>query len=93
MAQIEAARVNRTGEVLGPQNALAAGETLNQRDGFEMTEIDQQIAATHGLQGAGHCLIDREGIIRWLQIEASERIGDLAKFPSDEEILAAARAL
>ena len=93
MAQIQAARVNRTGEVLGPQNALAAGETLNQRDGFEMTEIDHQIAATHGMQLAGHFLIDRDGIIRWRQIEAAERIGDLAKFPSDEEILRAARSL
>ena len=47
----------------------------------------------HGMQLAGHFLIDRDGIIRWRQIEAAERIGDLAKFPSDEEILAAARGI
>jgi hypothetical protein len=28
-----------------------------------------------------------------VQIEALERIGDLSKFPSDEEIVAAARSL
>jgi hypothetical protein len=66
---------------------------LNQRDGFEATEVDQQIAAAHGTQLAGHFLIDREGVIRWGQIEAGERIGDLGKFPSDEEILRAARSL
>jgi hypothetical protein len=67
--------------------------TLNQRDGFEPTEVDHQIAAAHGMQLGGHFLIDREGIIRWGQIEGIERIGDLSKFPSDEEILTAARSL
>ena len=93
MGQMQAAVVNPTGELPAPQNPFAAMETLNKRDGFEPTEIDQQIAATHGMQLAGHFLIDRDGIIRWRQIEAAERIGDLAKFPSDEEILAAARGL
>ena len=93
MGQLQASMVNPTGELPAPQHIFAANETLNQRDGFEPTEIDQQIAATHGMQLAGHFLIDQEGIVRWLQIEAAERIGDLAKFPSDEEILAAARAL
>jgi hypothetical protein len=68
-------------------------EILNQRDGFEVTEIDGQIAAAHGMQLAGHFLIDRDGIIQWLQIEAAERIEDLSKFPSDDEILRAARGL
>jgi len=63
------------------------------RDGFELTEIDQQIAATHGFLLGGHFLIDRAGIIRWLQIEGVERMSDLSKFPSDDEILAAARRL
>ena len=68
-------------------------ETLNKKDGFELTEADQQIAAAHGTQLGGHFLIDREGVVRWGQIEAGERIGDLSKFPSDEEILRAARKL
>jgi len=55
--------------------------------------VDKQIAATHGMQLAGHFLIGRDGIIHWLQIEAAEGIGDLSKFPSDEEILQAARSL
>ena len=93
MGQLQAALVNPTGELPEPQNPFAASHTLNQRDGFELTEIDQQIAAAHGMQLAGHFLIDRDGIIRWLQIEAAERIGDLAKFPSDEEILRAASGL
>jgi AhpC/TSA antioxidant enzyme len=93
MGQMQAALINPTGELPTPQNPFVAMETLNQRDGFEPTEIDQQIAATHGMQLAGHFLIDREGIIRWGHIEAAEGIGDLSKFPSDEEILGAARSL
>jgi hypothetical protein len=68
-------------------------EALNKKDGFEPTEIDQQIAAAHGTQMTGHFLIDRDGTVRWLQIEAAERIGDLLKLPGDEEILRAARDL
>ena len=93
MGQLQASLVNPTGELAEPQHAFAASETLNKRDGFELTEIDQQIAATHGFLLAGHFLIDRDGIIRWLQIEGLERMGDLGKFPRDEEILRAARAL
>ena len=93
MGQLLAVEINPTGELPAPQNPFAAMETLNKQDGFEPTETDHQIAATHGTQLAGHFLIDREGIIRWGQTEAAERIGDLSKFPSDEEILRAARGL
>ena len=87
MDQLQAVGINPSGELPAPQHVFAAMESLNQRDAFEPTETDQQIAAKHGTLLAGHFLIDREGIIRWLHIEGAERIGDLAKFPSDEEIL------
>jgi len=93
MGQMQAALINPTGELPTPQNPFVAMEILNQRDGFEVTEIDGQIAAAHSMQLAWHFLIDRDGIIRWLQIEAAERIEDLSKFPSDDEILRAARGL
>ena len=93
MGQMHKTLINPTGELPAPQNPFEAMQTLNQRDGFELTEIDGQIAAVHGMQLAGHFLIDREGIVRWLHIEAAERPEDLSKFPSDEEILSAARSL
>jgi hypothetical protein len=93
IGQLQASLVNPTGELPEPQNVFQAMETLNQRDGFELTEVDQQIAAVHAFQLAGHFLIDRDGIIRWLQIEGVEGSGDLGKFPSDEEIVNAARGL
>jgi len=68
-------------------------EILNKKDAFEMVEADQQILAEHASQATGHFLLDRQGIVRWRQVEASEGLADLLKFPSDEEILDAARAL
>jgi hypothetical protein len=93
IGQLQANLINPTGELPAAQNVFVAMETLNKRDGFELTEVDQQIAAAHAFLLGGHFLIDRDGIIRWLQIEGIERMGDLAKFPSDEEILRAARGL
>jgi peroxiredoxin len=93
MGQFQALEINPTGELPAAQNPFAAMETLNKKDAFEPTEADHQIAAAHGTQLGGHFLIDREGIIRWGQVEAGERMGDLSKFPSDEEILRAARTL
>jgi hypothetical protein len=46
----------------------------------------------HGLQGVGHFLIDRQGIVRWTHIEASERVGDVVTFAGDAQILEAALA-
>jgi len=92
VGQLLAVQINH-GELPTPMNPFAAMEVLNKKDGFELTEADQQIAAAHGTQMGGHFLLDREGIVRWGQIEAGERIGDLSKFPSDEEILRAARGL
>jgi peroxiredoxin len=93
IGQLQATRINPTGELPEPLNVFEAGEILNKRDGFEMTEIDGQMAAAHGTQMTGHFLLDRDGIVRWRYIEALEGIEGLSKFPSDEEIVAAARGL
>ena len=93
MGQLLAMKINPTGELPEPLNPFAAMETLNKRDGFEPTETDGQIAHAHGTQMTGHFLIDRDGIIRWEHIECAERLEDLSQFPSDDEILRAARSL
>ena len=93
MGQLLAVKTNPTGELPAPLNPFEAMETLNKQDRFAPDETDQQIAAAHGTQMTGHFLIDRDGIVRWLQAEAAESPGDLLKFPSDEEILRAARGL
>jgi peroxiredoxin len=72
---------------------------LSRRDGFEPLEADQEDrrrswSQRHGAQFVGQFLIDREGIVRWVNIEgATEGLTGLEKFPTNEEYLAAARAL
>ena len=93
MDQFLAARINPTGELPEAKNPFEANQVLNQKEGFEPTEVDQQIVAAHGTQLAGQFLIDRDGVVRWAFVEAKDRIADLAKFPDEAEVLAAARAL
>jgi peroxiredoxin len=93
MAELGQVQVNPTGELPGPTPVFEAMEKLNVKDGFEVTETDQRIIATHGMQGVGHFLIDRQGIVRWTHIEADQRVAELGKFPGDAQILEAARAL
>ncbi len=88
-----AARINPTGELDEPVAPLIANERLNARDGFVLTETDQQIAAAHGTQLSAHFLIDREGVVRWSFLEGGEGVEHLARFPMPSALLAAARAL
>jgi peroxiredoxin len=67
---------------------------LNRQDSFEPLEVDQQDFQRHGVQFVGQFLIDRDGIVRWVNIEtAQEGLSGLEKFPTDEEFVAAARTL
>jgi hypothetical protein len=88
-----ALRINPTGELPEPKSPFEASKVLNQRDGYQFTESDKLVVAAHGMQLAGHFLIDREGVIRWTHVEAEDRMEDLVQFPSAAEFLAAARAL
>ncbi len=67
---------------------------LDRLDGFTRTEGDNAEFQRHQAQFVGTFLMDREGIIRWANIEsAQEDLAGLDKFPTDDELLAAARAL
>ena len=73
---------------------LEAGDALNRLDGFEPTETDRDDAQRVFPQLKGQFLIDRDGIVRWVNIEGgTEGLAGIGKFPTDEELLAAARAL
>ncbi len=93
MQQFEANLIDPTGELGVPRNGFEANEVLNQKDGFEPTDVDRAIMAAHGTQLTGHFLIDRQGVIRWVHAEAVARMADIGRFPSDNEILEAARRL
>ena len=63
-------------------------------DGYAENDTDSADMERQFPQLKGQFLIDRDGIVRWANIEcATEGLAGLGKFPSDEEILAAVRAL
>jgi hypothetical protein len=71
-----------------------AYQQLGRFDAYEVTTADSADFARHQAQFCGQFLIDREGIVRWVHVEcAREGLDGLDRLPSDEEVLAAARAL
>jgi peroxiredoxin len=93
MDELGALRINPTGELPEPMPVQEAAVALAQIDRYEPTPADQADLERQWPQLKAQFLIDRAGIVRWAKIECSEGLAGLGKFPSQEEILAAARAL
>ncbi|MDI5927411.1 redoxin domain-containing protein [Rhizobium leguminosarum] len=90
MAQFLAARINPTGELPEPLHPMEANTILNAKDGFELDEADNAIFANHATQLVGHFLVNANGTIGWVQIEALDGPNSLSIFPTAAEIIAAA---
>jgi peroxiredoxin len=94
MEALGAARVNPTGELPAPVPVSEAAMALAQKDGYPATAADEADMSRQWPQLKGVFLIDRAGIVRWTYIEcATEGVAGIGKFPSEQEILSAARAL
>jgi peroxiredoxin len=89
----DAVRIN-PGELMPqPASPLGANELLNRTDGFTLTGEDQQIFDAHGSQLSGYFVVDSAGIVRWGWTEAVSGPGELCKYPSPAELVAAARGV
>lgn len=68
--------------------------TLRRLDGYEVSALDEADFQRHQAQLTGLFLIDRDGVVRYTFVECS-RGGPTAfgEMPSEEEIIAEARAL
>jgi len=93
MARFLEVTTTASGELPEAMNMFAAMEALNAKDGFALTEVDRRVAEAHGMQEAGHFLIDPSGTILWSFAEAADRPEEVCLFPGDDEIIAAARAV
>jgi hypothetical protein len=93
MQAAQSVRINPTGELPEPLPVAEAGHALDRLDGFTPTATDREDAERQFPQLKGQFLLDRDGIVRWANIEcAKEGLAGVGKFPGDEEFLAAARA-
>jgi hypothetical protein len=90
MDAMMAMRLDLPGELDAPMNPVAAGDLLNARDGYEMTEADQRMAATGQGQLIGQFLLDRDGIVRWTFTEAAGRGEHMFGIPAPQEVMSAA---
>ena len=90
MGVVMSMQVDMPGELPGPMNRPAASEYLNNKDGYEMTEADQRMAAAGTGQLFGQFLLDREGIVRWTFTEVPDGGQRMFGAPSPQELMSAA---
>jgi peroxiredoxin len=94
MKAIESTRINPTGELSEPRPVMEVAAAIAKADGYVENEVDKAEANRQWPQLKGQFLIDREGIVRWANVEcAAEGVAGVGKFPSADEIFAAVRAL
>jgi peroxiredoxin len=90
MSQLMAMRVDAGGELPEPVDPVAAAETLNKKDGYEIEAADERMLATGMGQLVGQFLLDREGIIRWSFTEVPDGGKYLFEAPTSQDIMTAA---
>jgi peroxiredoxin len=94
MKALETTRINPNGafpELLPIMEAAAAVAKL---DGYSENQTDHTDMERQWPQLKGQFLIDRDGIVRWANIEcATDGVAGVGRFPTADEILTAARNL
>jgi len=94
MEALGSMRINPTGDLPEPLPIMEAVAALGRLDGYAETQTDHVEMERQMPQLKAQYLIDRDGIVRWANIEcATEGLAGVGKFPSEEEILAAVRSL
>ncbi|SFP81261.1 AhpC/TSA family protein [Mesorhizobium sp. NFR06] len=90
MDTVTAIRIDLPGELPEPMDVMAMNEFLNKKEGYEITEADQQMMASGQGQLVGQFLIDREGIVRWSFTEVLEVGLQTFRAPKPEELISVA---
>ena len=94
MQEMQTTRVDPFGEFPAPLPIPEAAGVMAKQDGYAENETDKADLGRQWPQLKGQFMIDRDGIVRWASIECgAEGLAGVGKLPSEEEILAAARAL
>ena len=94
MHAIEQIRINPYGEFPEPLPLPDAAATLAARDTYRPTAIDERDSQSMFTQMKGQFIIDRNGVVRWTNIECGkEGLSGLGKFPTHDELMTAARVV
>ncbi len=91
MDGLRTVRANPTGELPQPMSLFDVANALDEKDRFEHTPTDTEEMERQFPQLVGQFLLDRGGIVRWVNIEgARDGVAGMGAFPTDEQFLAAA---
>jgi len=94
MKAMESTRINPEGDLPEPLPIMQVAERVSKADGYVETPTDKAELDRQWPQLKAQFLIDREGIVRWANVEcAKEGVAGVGKFPSLDEIVTAARKL
>ncbi|MCZ6562701.1 MAG: redoxin domain-containing protein [Deltaproteobacteria bacterium] len=94
MQAVQSVRINPSGELPEALPIPEAVQALDRLDNFKRSATDQQDSQQQLTQLKGQFLLDRDSIVRWVNIECGkEGLEGLGKFPSDEDFMAAAQTL
>jgi peroxiredoxin len=94
MKEMEGLRINPDGALPQPMPVMEAAAEIGKLDGYAGTEVDQKDMERQWPQLKAQFLIDRDSVVRWANFECgNEGLAGIGKFPSREDILAAARTL
>ena len=84
-------RVNPTGELNEPLPIWEANKALGQIDLFKPTETDRDDMQRTWNQLTGLFMIDRNGIVRWVFVEATNGPAGMGMYPPEAELVMAAQ--
>lgn len=91
---VQSVRINPSGELPETLPIPEAVQALDRLDNFKRSATDQQDSQQQLTQLKGQFLLDRDSIVRWVNIECGkEGLEGLGKFPSHEDFMAAAQSL
>jgi hypothetical protein len=93
LGSLETVKIDVMGELPRPIPVREAFTALQEKDRFELTAADKKELEQQFPLETGQFLVDREGIVRWVNLElARDGLAAMGRFPSDEELLTVARA-
>jgi len=90
---LQTVKIDVMGELPRPLPVAEAATALEEKNHFELTAADGLERERQFELDTGQFLIDRDGIVRWVNLElARDGVAAMGKFPTDEEMVAVARA-
>ncbi len=94
MQAVQSVRINPSSELPEALPIPEAVQALDRLDNFKRSATDQQDSQQQLTQLKGQFLLDRDSIVRWVNIECGkEGLEGFGKFPTDDDFMAAAQTL